>query len=196
MDDVYLDEAPVALNKKGLPIKSGHKDACKRDIRPGDLFVLVRQGVKQSERLIVKDEELARRVYVTGGRGYTWAARRTVEQDGLTKVRIWKDVIGTDYKRVIKNGAATYEPRPNYNRVVGHNVYLRPGTFGVLMKRHEARPSQWHALIGNRHYSVSNQTVQVIRDADEFEAIQRMIEEQNSRIPKDEWKRVIEAAFE
>lgn len=189
-------EAPVALNKKGTPIKVGHKDIDKRTIEKGDLFILSRE--KKTKRLFrVVDKELALKTYDTSnGRwgGRNWQLRQTLDKEGHIRIRVWVDSHPRVYKRGSYGspGASTIDTK----RVVGNPVKMRPGCFGIVLGRHEARPSQWHCIIGGRHYSVSNTTMRVLKSEEEFIQATHDVENDNTNITPEEWVRVMRSSIE
>jgi hypothetical protein len=191
-------EAPVALNKKGKPIKVGHKDIDKRVIEKGDLFILARE--KKTKHLFrVYDKELADKIYETpfGGRyGYYrhWSIRQTVGKDGHIRVRVWVDAAARVYQRgrLGQPGKTVTDPK----RIVGSPVKLRPGCFGIVLGRHEQRPSQWRCIIGGRHYSVSNTTMKVLKTEEEFVQATHDVEKDNANITPEEWVRVMRDSVE
>ncbi len=160
-------EVPVALNKKGKPIKVGHKDIDKRTIEKGDLFILARD--KRAKILFrVFDKELADKTYDPGmGRwgGRNWWLRQSLDKTG-------------------------------HKRIVGSPTKMRPGCFGIVLGRHEQRPSQWHCIIGGRHYSVSNTTMRVLKTEEEFVKATHDVEKDNSNITPEEWVRVMRSSVE
>lgn len=193
-----LDEVPVALNKKGQPIKTGHKDINKRIIRNGDLFVLSREK-KTGHPFRIIDLELAQQLYGNGPsfrRFSGYSQRRHVNKEGRISIRVWKDEPATIYKKLKSPNASgvNYSTEKSDVRKVGAPKMLRPGMFGIILGRHELRPSQWHAIIGNKHYSVSNVTMHVIRGEDEFKMVQENIGYSNRNISKEEWESVMRAS--
>lgn len=189
-------EGPVALNKKGKPIKVGHKDIDKRTIEKGDLFILSRE--KKTKFLFrVFDKELADKTYDSSlhGRFYRgWSLRQTLNKDGHIRLRVWVDAPARVYKRG-KYGAPGTTVTDS-KRIVGSPTKMRPGCFGIVLGRHEQRPSQWHCIIGGRHYSVSNTTMRVLKTEEEFVKATHDVENDNKNITPEEWVRVMRSSIE
>ncbi len=189
-------EAPVALNKKGKPIKVGHKDIDKRVIEKGDLFILARD--KRSKILFrVYDKELADKTYdPAGGRwgGRNWWLRQTLDKTGHIRIRVWVDSPARVYKRGRLGQPG--QTVTDHKRIVGSPTKMRPGCFGIVLGRHEQRPSQWHCIIGGRHYSVSNTTMRVLKTEEEFVKATHDVEKDNSNITPEEWVRVMRSSVE
>ncbi len=187
-------EVPVALNKKGKPIKVGHKDIDKRTIEKGDLFILARE--KKFKRLFrVIDRELAEKTYNPAGPSFrSWSLRQTLDKEGHIRLRVWVDAHPRIYKRgrYGSPGASAIDTK----RVVGNPVKMRPGCFGIVLGRHEQRPSQWHCIIGGRHYSVSNTTMRVLKSEREFMLATHDVETDNANITPEEWVRVMRSSVE
>jgi hypothetical protein len=187
-------EVPVALNKKGKPIKVGHKDIDKRIIEKGDLFILSRE--KKMKRLFrVVDKELAEKIYGGMGPGFRhWSVRQTLDKEGQIRLRVWIDTNPRVYKRGRYGSPGV--SKIDTKRVVGYPVKMRPGCFGIVLGRHEARPSQWHCIIGGRHYSISNTTMRVLKNEEEFMRATRDVEDDNANISPEEWVRVMRTSIE
>lgn len=188
-------EVPVALNKKGMPIKCGHKDIDKRVIEKGDLFILARE--KRTKKLFrVLDKEMADKLYTANGRHFyhSWSLRQSIDKDGNVRLRVWVDSPATIYKRgrYGNPGARSTDTK----RIVGKPIKMRPGCFGIILGRHEQRPSQWHCIIGGRHYSVSNTTMRVLKNEEEFIQATHDVESDNSNITPDEWVRVMRSSID
>lgn len=196
---VPFEEAPVvpvALNKKGKPIKVGHKDIDKRIIEKGDLFILSRE--KRTKHLFrVFDKEAADKVYdASAGRwgGRSWWLRQSLDKTGHIRLRVWVDAPARVYKRgtLGRPGQTVTDPK----RTVGSPVKMRPGCFGIVLGRHEQRPSQWHCIIGGRHYSVSNTMMRVLKTEEEFVKATHDVEKDNTNITPEEWVRVMRDSVE
>jgi hypothetical protein len=123
-----------------------------------------------------------------------WSLREACDKQGQIRIRVWVDSPARVYKR--GSYGRPGQTVTDAKRVVGKPTMLRPGTFGIILGRHEQRPSQWHCIIGGRHYSVSNTTMRVLKTEEEFVKATHDVEKDNTNITPEEWVRVMRSSVE